>query len=439
MITVCMYACGDNHYYMKNQYTATKAVWLILILLMLLIVWRTYIQKIVTFKDKSTSTVTSTTILLSKDTSAAIEFMIPNVLKDISERIQLIWLDADNTPRNHNLQTKLKEQFPNAVFIYQAPKCTGVVDLYIRTSTKKVLYQYIRPGGYLMDVLNDLEVDPNENALYRLPDNNANVSWWRRKGCYKMDNNINTVGEELQVQKHSCVLINYATESHRPMQLRHNRYVRDEVRPDYIISLGPEDVDADFRKAFRHIMDQARGAGYWLWKPLIISNVLATCNAELVIYCDASTRLDAHMTGRHMVNECHNNRRSILAFHNPGNWWEVAWTKRDVFEAFGVKGKDTTEEKAIVDSEQIVATVSAYYRQQQQQNKHIALQFAQRWLHYGTQHELITDAGNRGGKSNFKGFAENRHDQSLFSLLCKTEFKSHVLNVPIQFSHHHFG
>ena len=35
-------------------------------------------------------------------------------------------------------------------------------------------------------------------------------------------------------------------------------------------SYGPEDLDEEFVKKFKYILDYKRGGGYWLWKPYII-------------------------------------------------------------------------------------------------------------------------------------------------------------------------
>jgi len=48
-----------------------------------------------------------------------------------------------------------------------------------------------------------------------------------------------------------------------------------------------------------------------------------------------------------------------------------------------------------------------------------ALQFIEMWLVYSQDERALTDDANTLGKSNFDGFYDHRHDQSIFSLLTK--------------------
>ena len=41
------------------------------------------------------------------------------------------------------------------------------------------------------------------------------------------------------------------------------------------------------------------------------------------------------------------------------------------------------------------------------------------WLEYAQEARIITDEPNTCGKNNYSGFIENRHDQTIFSLLTK--------------------
>lgn len=45
--------------------------------------------------------------------------------------------------------------------------------------------------------------------------------------------------------------------------------------------------------------------------------------------------------------------------------------------------------------------------------------FLEEWLHYCLDSRIITDVPNSLGKNNYPEFKAHRHDQSVFSLLCK--------------------
>ena len=48
-----------------------------------------------------------------------------------------------------------------------------------------------------------------------------------------------------------------------------------------------------------------------------------------------------------------------------------------------------------------------------------SLQFIMEWLAYAIDPRILTDISNQMGKPNLPGFKENRHDQTVISLLSK--------------------
>ena len=51
---------------------------------------------------------------------------------------------------------------------------------------------------------------------------------------------------------------------------------------------NPNDIDENFKNKNKKILEQRRGAGYWLWKPYFIYKVLLESNDDDVIfYVDA--------------------------------------------------------------------------------------------------------------------------------------------------------
>ena len=44
---------------------------------------------------------------------------------------------------------------------------------------------------------------------------------------------------------------------------------------DNIFSFSPKDIDKNFYEKFKVILNQERGAGYWLWKYYFIKNIIA--------------------------------------------------------------------------------------------------------------------------------------------------------------------
>ena len=65
--------------------------------------------------------------------------------------------------------------------------------------------------------------------------------------------------------------------------------------------------------------------------------------------------------------------------------------------------------------------------------KENTLNFANEWLKYSENPNIITDLTNTQGKDNYADFIDHRHDQSIFSLLCKKYNVSHCEEGLCQF------
>jgi tetratricopeptide (TPR) repeat protein len=160
-----------------------------------------------------------------------------------------------------------------------------------------------------------------------------------------------------------------------------------------------------FYQANRAILDLPRGAGYWLWKPLIILDALEHASrGDVVIYWD--------------VGRCTPNRftRSI----SPLVRWcrqhdgilpgvpilpQGQWTKRDCFCFMNC------DAPRFWNAVQIQATFSLWCGSR-------AIEFVEEWLTWCRDPRCITDAHNVSGLPNLPGFVEHRHDQSILTNLC---------------------
>ena len=87
---------------------------------------------------------------------------------------------------------------------------------------------------------------------------------------------------------------------------------------------------------------------------------------------------------------------------------DKTWTKMDLLAHFGVQ-----DNKNIIDSGQICATHVILEKNIQ------SINFINTWLNISENLHLIDDSSSH--LPNFPEFREHRHDQSIFSLLCKTK------------------
>lgn len=151
-----------------------------------------------------------------------------------------------------------------------------------------------------------------------------------------------------------------------------------------------------------------RGYGYWVWKPYIVRRELERLNeGDQLWYLDAGCHLNVR--GIERMREygvlLDNADSGILAFSIA--YVEKEWTKGDVFEYFGVMDR-----KEITDTHQIQGGIFGLRKCEK------TMQFVREWEKcWEDDFSLVDDSPSR--VPNFPGFKEGRHDQSLFSCLCK--------------------
>ena len=203
--------------------------------------------------------------------------------------------------------------------------------------------------------------------------------------------------------------INYADEKFRPWQQLQTQtalmFGADKVR-----EYSPKDIAPDFYKKNKAILDQPRGAGYWLWKPYIIKNALANVDfGDYVLYADSGAFYIHDM--RPLINAMENAQTDVMPFLTPQCYipllYEKLWSKRDAFILM-----DCDDEK-YANTIQCMATFILLKK------SFYSVSLIDDWLKYAQDPRIITDMPNQLGKENYDGFKENRHDQTIWSLLTK--------------------
>ena len=209
----------------------------------------------------------------------------------------------------------------------------------------------------------------------------------------------------LNNRKPKIIAISYSNERFQ-RQLQLNKKSAIEVgEVDEYYSYGPNDIDPVFKEKNKDILSRSRGNGYWLWKPYIINKTMIEKlkYGDYLIYTDAailymnSTRLIINFMKEHKAK----------IWGNKLTLKERTWTKRD---ALILMDADTPY---YYDTNQYMAGIQVY------QKSKYAIKFIQDLLKYSQDVRIITDDNNVMGKENLPGFRENRHDQTVFSLLLK--------------------
>ena len=197
--------------------------------------------------------------------------------------------------------------------------------------------------------------------------------------------------------------VNYADDRFRNAQKYNTKTAYQFGKVDKVFEYTPNDLSEEFRKDNERILTQPRGGGYWLWKPYIIYDAMKRIkDGDILIYADS---------GSYYVNDAHKMTRvmdrdncDIMTFQVP--LIEKQWKKKELFEYFHI-GLDSD----YAESCQRIATFIILRKTDQ------TLLFVENYLRICCIEDLITDL--RKEKDQDPSFLDHRHDQSIFSLLCK--------------------
>jgi hypothetical protein len=67
---------------------------------------------------------------------------------------------------------------------------------------------------------------------------------------------------------------------------------------DCVNTLIPKDIDPVFFSNNKEVLTSPRGAGYWLWKPYVVNEIMKHCKEnDVLIYSDAGVEFIAPVTG----------------------------------------------------------------------------------------------------------------------------------------------
>lgn len=235
------------------------------------------------------------------------------------------------------------------------------------------------------------------------------------------------------------VLVNFANDLFKEKQQKQNKSAQEIGGIDKTYSFSPEDIDKHFFEDNHEILSNPKGNGYWLWKPYFILKVLQTLDEEdYLFYCDS---------GAYFINSLENllklqqkNKQDIIPFHNPHI--EKYYTKRDAFILMECDCSEYT------DTVQYLGGIHLWKKSP------LTIRFLEEWISFAKDPRILTDIPNSMDKENYPEFVAHRHDQSIFSLLCKkynissypdpTQFGNELrakLNNPelIQLLHHTKG
>lgn len=199
--------------------------------------------------------------------------------------------------------------------------------------------------------------------------------------------------------------VTYSTKDYAKARKFNVKMAYQKGKADKVFEYDEEDLPQEFVEKNKKILSCKRGGGYWLWKPYVVKKALEQLKeGDYLFYCDSGAFVirDLHLLVQFMEKQ----QSDILFFDL--ECMEKEWTKRDIFIEL------ECDEKKYTDSVQRCATYFLIKKTGK------TLEFVNLWLQYAQKYELISDEDNTlYGNPNYEGFRDNRHDQSILSVLSK--------------------
>ena len=193
----------------------------------------------------------------------------------------------------------------------------------------------------------------------------------------------------------------YINLAEKTVQSVKNLYAKSETKV-----FNPKDLPDIIKN---YAKSYIRGYGYWIWKPYIIKEALSEINEnDILLYVDGRSGL--RKTGKPIrwlddfILEKKFDIASWQMIHK-----EMSWTNGDIISAFNLELNSE-----LIKTGQFAATFHAWRRNIK------SLNFVNEWLNFLINNrEICRDEVSK--KLNHTKFIENRHDQSVFSLMIKTK------------------
>ena len=220
------------------------------------------------------------------------------------------------------------------------------------------------------------------------------------------------------------ILLSFASDDLNKSIYRFKKQAEETKFYDEIRVMTYTDLDTSFKQLLKkHISNgKKKGFGYFMWKPYLVKKILEEIN-----YGDVINYMDI---GFHILKENRKKFEDYLNFIYEKNNWiltfqyhsriyekfynisfpsreERKYSKGDLLDFFGFYNKSL-----ITETPQYMA--GCFFVKKTKNS----MSFINEWLDiFYKRFDLVDDTVSK--LKNLNGFIENRHDQSVFSLLCK--------------------
>jgi hypothetical protein len=164
--------------------------------------------------------------------------------------------------------------------------------------------------------------------------------------------------------------------------------------------------DEFWKKHQAFISSSEKGYGYWLWKSYLTKKTLSEMNNDdILVYADSGCVINPNGINKlfEYFNTINNSKYGILSFKTPH--LEKIWSKMDIFDYYDVRKSE------FLDSGQLVGGIFIIRRCEH------TINIVNKWYEGCCNYHLIDDS--QSNITNDESFIENRHDQSIFSIIRK--------------------
>jgi len=182
----------------------------------------------------------------------------------------------------------------------------------------------------------------------------------------------------------------------------------------HVKAYSPVDFDPEFKIEHNNfIKNNKRGYGYWIWKPYFILKSLSELeDNDFLIWSDSGTTINykAYERMKELYTLLETN--DIVAFHN--GYYELRWTKQDTVQAvLNALNKSENDYHLSIEKQR-----NQYCTGFMMIKKTInTMKMVELWYKLMLNYHLIDDSPSI--LPNHPTFIENRHDQSIYSLLIR--------------------
>jgi hypothetical protein len=179
---------------------------------------------------------------------------------------------------------------------------------------------------------------------------------------------------------------------------------------DSVVAFNENMLTSEFKTKFANILNQPRGGGYWIWKYDIIMQTLNKINdGDIIVYVDGGSYLN--LNGKkwflEYIDMLNNDEKQLGLISFDNGICEEKYTTKQIFEHFKIP-----EDSEIRRTGQYNG--GYYYIKK---TSHLLMLFEKYRETLEQNPLLFTDNYNANGQDDC--FKDNRHDQSVFSVIRK--------------------